>query len=78
MNIEVIGSIGNRIKFMRISKNKSMSDVARNLNVSPQTVSSWERGSKTPTIDNLKKLERVLGIGVLTEEFVNEEVSRNE
>lgn len=46
----------NNLRLAREMCNKSQKEVAISLDVSAPTVSEWEKGKKTPTVENLKKL----------------------
>lgn len=46
---------------VEIRGEKSQKDFARELGVAQSTVSSWESGSNTPSLDNLEKLSQRLG-----------------
>ncbi len=72
MHIEIEGSIGNRIRFNRMVKNMSATKLASIIGVAQPTISSWEKGQKNPTIGNLVALERALGIGVLSKDYLED------
>lgn len=48
--------IGERIKALRLAHNISQVKLARDLNVSKQSVSNWENNNILPSIDIIKKL----------------------
>ena len=45
---------------LRRAKNLTQTDIARIMNLSPNTISGWENGKADPSIANLKKLCDVL------------------
>lgn len=49
-------SIGIKIKNLRISKNETQKDLADALSITYQSISKWENGINTPSIDCLKQL----------------------
>ena len=53
--------LGDRIKELRMQKGMSQTDLARSLNLTPQTVSLWERKKGAPSYGNMDELEKVLG-----------------
>lgn len=48
--------LGEQIKKLRLARNISQVDLARQLNVSKQSVSNWENNNILPSIDVLKKI----------------------
>ena len=46
----------------RISLGMSMSDVAKEIGVSPQEISAWELGTRTPCTDKLMPIAHTLDI----------------
>ena len=57
-------TIGDKIQYYRKQKGLSQEDLGQLLTVSRQTVSQWETGQTSPTIDNLTRLKDVLGVSV--------------
>ena len=53
--------LGDEIKELRKKKGMSQTDLARSLNLTPQTVSLWERKKGNPSYGNMDELEKVLG-----------------
>ena len=53
-------SIGNRISELRSRQNLSQEDLARELGISRQAVSKWERDLSSPDTLNLIKLSQIL------------------
>ncbi|MDT8391546.1 MAG: helix-turn-helix transcriptional regulator [Lentisphaeria bacterium] len=54
--------LGKRLRILRMSKNYSQEAVAIDLNISPQTVSAWERGTRAIPIENLADVARYYDI----------------
>ena len=57
-------TIGEKIQYYRKQKGLSQEELGQLLTVSRQTVSQWETGQTSPTVDNLVRLKEVLGISV--------------
>lgn len=55
-------TFGNRVKEFRISKEMSMEDLAKAVNVSKSNVSMWENSNVIPRNDVLLKLAKLFGI----------------
>ncbi len=53
-----------RLRERRGAVGITQASVARQLNVTPQTVSKWERGVSVPDIDNLIELAKLLNVSV--------------
>ncbi len=51
-----------KFKIYRQSKGFTMSELAKKLNVNKSTVSVWESGQKTPRINQIFKIAKVLNI----------------
>ena len=49
-----------KIKAMRIKRGLTQKQLADRLGVKQQNVSDWERGERSPSVKNLKKLAEVL------------------
>jgi transcriptional regulator with XRE-family HTH domain len=62
--------VGERIKEARTLKGLSLQDVAGMVGVSKMSVHRWESGVGYPTVANLKKLEKVLDLGVISKKFL--------
>lgn len=60
-------NIGINLKNLRISKNMSQAELADHLKVSKTTISSYETGERTPSVDMLITISRYFSIepGVL-------------
>ncbi len=56
--------IGEFIKILRMNSNMSQEDLAEKLNVSRQTVSSWENGRTLPDIDMISNLASLFDVSV--------------
>lgn len=57
-------TIGDKIQYYRKQKGLSQEELGQLLTVSRQTVSQWETGQTSPTVDNLMRLKEVLGVSV--------------
>ena len=55
-------SIAERIKKYRSDKHYTQKELADLLNVKPTTVSGWELGRNTPSIEMIKKLASIFGV----------------
>ena len=51
-----------RLKELRNDKKLRQSDLGKILHIAPNTVSSWERGNSSPSIDELKILAEFFGV----------------
>lgn len=51
--------IGENIKKLRKAKRMTQKEVANQLNVTPQTISKWERNISYPDLDMLVKLSQL-------------------
>jgi|GEM_PF-3855726 len=56
--------ISEKIAIARKSKNMTQTDLARQVNITPQMVSKWERGESLPDVVMLGKLAEILGVNV--------------
>ncbi len=56
---EIIKSLGETIKELRVSRNMTQEFVAESLGVSRQAVSKWENGTSEPTTSNLVALAKL-------------------
>ena len=54
------GKIGEEIRSLRKSKGISIVSLAKELNVSRQTIYLWENGTSTPTADKWEELKQIL------------------
>ena len=52
------------LKRLRQAGGLSQAQLAEQMNVTRQTISSWERGNSYPDIGSLTRLAEVLGVGV--------------
>lgn len=52
--------MGIKIKEMRIKRGLTQKQLAELLGVKQQNVSDWERGERSPSVKNLKKLSEIL------------------
>lgn len=56
--------IGERLKFLRISKNMQSNELAQRVGISNVYLSYIEHGTKIPTIDTLQKICEALGVSL--------------
>ena len=56
--------IGDKIKDARIDNRLMQKDLARMLNVGPSTVSMWEAGTRTPDLQMVAKISKILNISL--------------
>lgn len=57
-----MSDIAKNIKQLRLAREMSQAQLAEKLNVTRQTISSWERGASYPDIPMLEKLAEVFGV----------------
>jgi transcriptional regulator with XRE-family HTH domain len=53
-----------RVSTLRKKRNLTQSKLAELLSISPQAISSWERGETMPDITKLSELADILGVSV--------------
>lgn len=58
------GVLPERIKSARQRAGLSQSEIAREIGLNQSSVSDWERGETAPSLANLTKLARLLGVTV--------------
>lgn len=58
-------TIGENIKEIRIERNMSQLQLAREVNVTQSMIAQLERGSKTLTVPLGKELAKVLGVSLM-------------
>lgn len=56
--------IGEKIKNKRKELNLTQEYLAKELNISRQAVSKWEKGLSDPSMDNLVKLSEIFGVDI--------------
>lgn len=56
--------IGEKIKNKRKELNLTQEYLAKELNISRQAVSKWEKGLSEPSMDNLVKLSKIFGVDI--------------
>lgn len=56
--------IGEKIKNKRKELNLTQEYLAKELNISRQAVSKWEKGISEPSMDNLVKLSEIFGVDI--------------
>lgn len=57
-----MSTLGDNIKKYRTIKHMTQLDLAKLLNVSDKTVSSWETGEKIPRMGNIEKIAKCFGL----------------
>jgi len=55
--------IGQRIRYLRIAKGLEQKDLAQELGVSPNTVSTWETGQRLIPVDKFGRLASFFNVG---------------
>ena len=75
-------SFGENLRQIRLSRGLSQEDFARLIDSNQVSLSSWERGHRTPTFENIKKIAKSLDVpmsslisisdSVKEEDFINE------
>ena len=68
--------IGDKIKNKRKELNLTQEYLAKELNISRQAVSKWEKGLSEPSMDNLVKLSGIFGVDI--KYFKNNDDKENE
>ena len=74
---EVKNNIGIRIKFLRIGKKMTQTELAEKLNISKSIISAYEKGSRIPSVDTLIHIAHIFDVptGIFfthpTEEEIN-------
>lgn len=68
--------IGDKIKNKRKELNLTQEYLAKELNISRQAVSKWEKGLSEPSMDNLVKLSEIFGVDI--KYFKNNDEKKNE
>jgi len=57
-------TLGENIIRLRKGKNLSQADLARQLHVTRQAISNWERNITTPNIEMLETMGEFFGVGI--------------
>jgi len=52
------------LKYIRLAKGISQKEVSITLGVTQATVSSWERGTKSPSMNNMKRLAKIYEVSL--------------
>ena len=55
-------TLGNRIKELRLDKGLTQADVAKVMHVAFGTISNWERGVRTPSLEELGELANFFAV----------------
>jgi transcriptional regulator with XRE-family HTH domain len=63
-NKDISTRVRERIKAIRLKKQLSQGDIARTLGVHPAYISQIERGERNPTLKNIEKIAKAMGISV--------------
>jgi transcriptional regulator with XRE-family HTH domain len=58
---DIAQHVARKIKELRIAAGYSQTDLAKKLEITPNTVSRWESGIYKPRIDDLDRLSRLFG-----------------
>lgn len=68
----------NKLQEARKRKKLSQKELAKLLGVSRTSVAWWEQGRKTPSQENLKKIEKVLNIkfAIVTYQKISTEIEK--
>lgn len=53
---------GERLRYLRFKKGVKQKVLAKLLGVTPAAVSNWERGTDTPSVENIKKIADYFGV----------------
>lgn len=56
--------IGENIKYYRLKQKLTQKELAKQLFVSEKTIGHWETGKRTPSIDNIQVLSKILGVTI--------------
>lgn len=57
-------NLGERIRYLRTSRNLSQSQLAKDANLSQPTIAQIEAGKKDPSVQTLKQIAKVLDVEV--------------
>lgn len=71
-----MNTLGKRIAFLREKKGWNQSELAREMDVTPQSVQAWEAGKNVPRQQKMTKLAGLLGVSV--GRLMNEDVIEGE
>ena len=56
--------LGRNLKTLRLEKGISQRKLGEDFNVSNQTISFWENGSREPDLDTLVKIAKYFGVSI--------------
>lgn len=59
-----MSDVGQRIKLLRQDKEWTQEDLASKVDVTRFSVANWELGRRIPSLETLKKLSEIFGVGV--------------
>lgn len=68
--------MGKIIQKMRIEREMTRLQVSEKMGCSPTTILKWERGMMCPSMENLAKLESILGMNILSDQFMEAAVNK--
>ena len=57
-----MSSLGDRLQELRIENHLSKERLATKLFTSPSTISRWEKGEKTPSVEELERIRKFYGL----------------
>lgn len=60
----ISAKLGNNLKRIRTQKGISQGDISRKLNMDRAYISGIENGKRNPTLSNIEKLAKSLGVSV--------------
>ncbi len=63
-NISIMKIFGERLKELRVSKKMSQAQLAHILNVSGNTICSWEKDKQEPSLETLVRLSEIMEVSV--------------
>ena len=63
-DIQIKKDIGKKIRICRIDKDLSVRQLAKQMNVRPRIVWSWESGRTSPNIVRVLKLKELIGLEI--------------
>jgi len=76
--LELVSSFSQKVQSSRSRKNMTQEQFANMLSERVSVVQKWESGNLKPKIEVAKKLERILGVGLVKKIGTNENSSEND
>lgn len=58
---DLLDHVANKIRTLRLAAGLKQADLAKKLEVTPNTISRWESGLYKPKMEDIEKLSRALG-----------------